>query len=285
MPPETTRFAPSPTGHLHLGHAYSALIASQLARNSGGRFLLRIEDIDTTRCRPEFIAGIAEDLSWLGLTWETPVRIQSQHAADTQAALRTLEAMGLLYPCFCTRKEILREIEAAPAAPHGPDGPVYPGTCRTLPETQRRRWLEAGTPHSLRLDLAQALTITGSLDWEERGRGRVRCDPGLLGDIVLARKDVASSYHLAVVVDDAIQGVTLVSRGEDLFEATAIHRVLQALLGLPVPRYYHHPLLRDASGMRLSKRDHSLTLRALRESGATPEQVRERCGPIALPAG
>lgn len=285
MSPETTRFAPSPTGQLHLGHAYSALIAWELARSTGGRFLLRIEDIDSSRCRPEFIAGILEDLAWLGLSWETPVRIQSQHAPDTHSALNILNDKGLLYPCFCTRKEILREIESAAAAPHGPEGPIYPGLCREMPAAKRRLLLETGTPHSLRLNLAKALSLTGPLHWEERGRGSVSSDPRLLGDIVLARKDVASSYHLAVTVDDAIQGVTLVSRGEDLFPATAIHRVLQSLLGLPAPRYYHHPLLRDECGNRLSKRDQSVTLRTLRESGVSAAQVRERCGCIRIPPG
>lgn len=277
MSPQTTRFAPSPTGRLHLGHAYSALVAWDLARASGGRFLLRIEDIDATRCRPEFIAGIYEDLSWLGIAWETPVRIQSEHAADTQEALERLDRLGVVYPCFCTRKDILREVASAPAAPHGVDGPVYPGTCRTRSAPERRRLQEAGRPHSIRLDLDKALKMTGNPDWEERGRGVVTVDPWLLGDIVLARKDVATSYHLAVTVDDAIQGVTLVSRGEDLYAATAIHRVLQDLLGLPVPLYHHHPVLRDEGGKRLSKRDRSLTLQALREAGVSPGEVRQRC--------
>lgn len=272
-----TRFAPSPTGRLHLGHAFSALRAWDLANSSGGRFLLRIEDIDATRSRPEFISGIYEDLAWLGLAWEIPVRIQSEHTADAQSALRRLQEMGLLYPCFCTRKDILREVETAPTAPHGSEGPVYPGICKARTVEERRALLEAGTPHSLRLDLAQALRRTGQPAWEEWGRGRVTADPGRLGDVVLARKDVASSYHLAVTVDDAIQGVTLVSRAEDLFEATAIHRVLQVLLGLPEPLYHHHELLRDGQGNRLSKRDRSITLEALRGSGVTAEEVRDRC--------
>jgi glutamyl-Q tRNA(Asp) synthetase len=277
MNPQVTRFAPSPTGQLHLGHAFSALVAWDLAVQSGGRFILRMEDIDTARCRPEFMEGIYEDLSWLGLSWETPVRIQSQHTADTQAALQELDDRGLLYPCFCTRKDILREIESAPAAPHGPEGSVYPGLCKARPMEERRRLVEARVPHSLRLDLARAVALTGSLDWEELKRGKVSADPFLLGDIVLARKDVASSYHLACTVDDALQGVTLVSRGEDLFPATAIHRVLQSLLKLPVPLYYHHPLLRDVTGKRLSKRDRSQTLQALREAGVSPEEIQERC--------
>lgn len=276
MRPQVTRFAPSPTGRLHLGHAFSALVAWEFAQRSGGRFLLRIEDIDRTRCRPEFVEGIYEDLAWLGLSWETPVRIQSQHAADTAEALERLQAMGLLYPCFCTRKDILREVEAAPSAPHETEGAIYPGTCRRRPMHEITRLLKTGASHSLRLDLAKALAITGPLSWVELGRGRLSADPRIHGDVVLARKDVASSYHLAVTVDDALQGVSLVSRGEDLFSATAIHRVLQALLGLPAPAYHHHPLLRDSTGKRYSKRDQSQTLQALREAGVSPEEVRER---------
>ena len=281
MSPQTTRFAPSPTGRLHLGHAFSALVAWDLARSSNGRFLLRIEDIDLTRCRPEFIEGIYEDLSWLGISWELPVRIQSKHHEETQEALLRLERMGLLYPCFCTRKDILREIESAAAAHHGLDEIVYPGTCKILSPEQRSRFLEAGAPHSLRLDLAKALEVTGSLKWEELDQGIVSSDPQLLGDVVLARKDVASSYHLSVTVDDALQGVTLVSRGMDLFPATAIHRVLQSLLGLPEPRYHHHALLRDEAGRRLSKRDRAVTLQALRESGVPANEVRDRCWRLA----
>jgi glutamyl-Q tRNA(Asp) synthetase len=281
MSPQITRFAPSPTGRLHLGHAYAALVAWDLARSTGGRFLLRIEDIDPTRCRSEFIEGIFEDLSWLGISWETPVRIQSEHTSETQAALSRLEGMGLLYPCFCTRKDILREIEAAATAPHGPEEVVYPGICRPKSPEERPHLREAMTPHSLRLDLCKALLITGPLDWEELERGPVTSDPHLLGDVVLARKDVASSYHLAVTVDDALQGITLVTRGADLYPATAIHRVLQALLGLPVPLYHHHPLLLDEAGRRLSKRDRSVTLQALRESGVSAAEVRARCRILA----
>jgi len=279
MNPQTTRFAPSPTGRLHLGHAYSALVAWNSARDSGGSFLLRIEDIDSSRCRPHFIEGIYEDLAWLGLSWEQPVRLQSEHPAESRGALRRLGEQGLLYPCFCTRKDILREIESAGAAPHGPEGLVYPGTCRFLPDENRRERLQADHPHALRLDLERALRITGPLQWEELGQGLVTADFSQLGDVVLARKDIGTSYHLALTLDDAIQEVTLVTRGEDLFHATAIHRLLQELLGLPAPRYHHHRLLRDEHGKRFSKRDPSLTLQTLREAGETPAAIRECCRP------
>ena len=269
-----TRFAPSPTGYLHLGHAYSALFAWRAAREAGGSFLLRIEDIDTTRCRPEFTASIVEDLAWLGLAWDGEVRKQSEHFADYRGALEKLEARGLIYPCFCTRADIAAEIARAGGAPQGEEGPLYPGTCRALSPAERERRVAAGESYALRLDVARAAEQTGPLVWEEDERGRVAAQPELLGDVVLARKDVPTSYHLAVTVDDALQGVTLVTRGEDLRAATHIHRLLQALLGLPVPRYRFHKLLTDASGKRLAKRDKALTLRALREAGRTPDEVR-----------
>jgi glutamyl-Q tRNA(Asp) synthetase len=268
-----TRFAPSPTGHLHLGHASSALFAFRAVRDGGGRFLLRIEDIDRTRCRPEFESAVKEDLAWLGLTWEEPVRRQSEHFGDYRAALDRLEGMGLLYPCFCTRRQVQAEIAASPAAPHGPDGPLYPGTCRALAAPERARRIAAGAPYAIRLDAAAAIRRCGALHWHDRRRGRQAAAPERLGDVVLARKEVPASYHLAVTVDDALQGVTLVTRGEDLFEATHVHRLLQALLDLPVPEYHHHPLLTGADGKRLAKRDRSATLRELRAAGRTPAEV------------
>ncbi len=269
-----TRFAPSPTGYLHLGHAYSALFAWRAAREAGGRFLLRIEDIDRMRCRPEFTAAIIEDLGWLGLDWDGAVRKQSEHFADYRAALEKLEARGLIYPCFCTRADIAAEIARAGGAPQGEEGPLYPGTCRTLSPAERERRVAAGESYALRLDVASAVAQTGPLVWEEDERGPIAAQPELLGDVVLARKDVPTSYHLAVTVDDALQGVTLVTRGEDLFAATHIHRLLQALLDLPMPRYRYHRLLTDASGKRFAKRDKALTLRALREAG----DRRRKCG-------
>ena len=266
-----TRFAPSPTGYLHLGHAYSALTAWRAARAAGGKFLLRIEDIDTTRCKPEFTEAILEDLAWLGLDWDGEVRKQSEHFADYEAALDKLDVLGVVYPCFCSRAEIAR----AGAAPQGEEGPlVYPGTCRSLPVDERLRRVAAGASFGLRLDVARALAHRAPLEWEEDGCGTMTVNPEQLSDVVLARKDTPTSYHLAVTVDDALQGVTLVTRGADLFMATHVHRVLQALLDLPTPLYRHHRLLTDASGKRFAKRDKALTLRALRESGKTPAEVR-----------
>jgi glutamyl-Q tRNA(Asp) synthetase len=269
---ETTRFAPSPTGLLHLGHAHSALFAH--AQAADGRFILRIEDIDTTRCKPEFIAALEEDLHWLGLDWEQPVRRQSEHFADYRAALGRLRDKGLIYPCFCTRADIA----ASPGAPHGPDGPLYPGTCRALDTTEAARRIAAGESHALRLDVARALRLTGPLTWHDQAAGEQQARPDLLGDVVLARKEVPTSYHLAVTVDDAVQDITLVTRGQDLFHATHMHRLLQALLDLPVPRWRHHKLLVDEQGRRYAKRDRALTLRALREAGHTPTQVRKMAG-------
>jgi glutamyl-Q tRNA(Asp) synthetase len=269
-----TRFAPSPTGYLHLGHAYSALFAEQAARTTGGRFLLRIEDIDHGRCRPAFEDAIYADLAWLGLEWETPVRRQSAHFADYRDALDRLDADGLIYPCFCTRKDIEAEIDAAGGAPHGPDGPVYPGTCRHLDPGERSDRLDAGEAHALRLDMDAARRQTGPLTWNDSDAGTVTAAPERFGDVVLARKDTPTSYHLSVTLDDHLQGVTLVTRGLDLFEATDVHRLLQALLGLEVPAYRHHPLLAGDDGKRFAKRDKSLTIASLREDGATPDDVR-----------
>lgn len=282
MTADVTRFAPSPTGLLHLGHAFAALFAHEAARTNGGRFLLRIEDIDTARARPEFERAIEEDLAWLGLTWERPVRRQSEHFADYAAALQALRDRGLVYPCFCTRKEIAAEIAASAMAPQGPDGPLYPGTCYRLDAGERARRLAAGDDHAWRLDVARAASVAGALTFDESGDGTeaglVTARPAIFGDVVLARKDTPASYHLAVVVDDAEQGVTLVTRGVDLLPATHLHRLLQALLQLPAPRYRHHRLITDASGKRLAKRDHATALRTLRERGVRAEDVRTQLG-------
>ena len=278
--PLITRFAPSPTGYLHLGHAFSALTAWRRARVGGGRFLLRLEDIDATRCRPEFADAILEDLAWLGLDWDGDVRVQSAHLAEYRAVLDNLSARGLLYPCFCTRAEIARSV----AAPHGPDGPIYPGICRDLSPAGRAARIAAGTPFALRLDMARArAAIRAPLAFDEEGEGPVHCTPEMFGDVVLGRKDTPVSYHLCVTHDDALQGVTLVTRGIDLKPATHVHRLLQALMGWPAPRYAHHPLLTDEHGRRLAKRDLAATLRDLRARGVTAEEVRARATPLAGP--
>lgn len=269
-----TRFAPSPTGYLHLGHAYSALDAWTRARAMGGRFLLRIEDIDQSRCRPAFEAALIEDLHWLGLDWDGAIRRQSDHFADYQAALERLWDLGVLYPCFCSRKDIA----AAPSAPHGPDGLLYPGTCRSMPQAEVKARQDSGAPYALRLDVAKARALCGDLHFVDEHAGRIEARPELLGDVVLARRDTPSSYHLCVTVDDDLQGVTLVTRAEDLLPATHIHRLLQALLGLKVPDYAHHPILTDATGTRLSKRHGAASLRAMRETGLDPAAVRALAG-------
>jgi glutamyl-Q tRNA(Asp) synthetase len=263
-----TRFAPSPTGLLHRGHALSALTAWRLARAAGGRFVLRIEDIDTTRCRPDFEAAILDDLAWLGLDWDGPVWRQSQRGAVYRAALEQLIALGVAYPCFCTRADIA----AAASAPHGPEGPVYPGTCRALDAATRAARLAPERP-AWRLDVAAALAITGPLRWHDAQAGWQAADPGAGGDFVVARRDIGTAYALAVVVDDAAQGVTDVVRGLDLFAATHGQRLLQALLGYPVPRYHHHRLLLGADGRRLAKRDSAETLQALRAQGLSATQL------------
>jgi glutamyl-Q tRNA(Asp) synthetase len=285
MTGHVTRFAPSPTGFLHLGHAFAALYAADLAQASGGRFLVRIEDTDRTRARAEYGAAIFDDLAWLGLTWEAPARRQSEHFADYAAALERLRALGWAYPCFCTRKEIEAEFAASVNAPHGPDGPIYPGTCRAIDAAERDLRIARGDQHAWRLDVGKAVAALGeALTFEELGggpqggRGHIAVQPDLFGDFVLARKDAPASYHLAVVVDDALQGVTLVTRGNDLFAAAHVHRLLQALLGLPAPRYSHHRLILDAAGKRLAKRDQATTLKHLRADGWTPARVREALG-------
>jgi len=268
----TTRFAPSPTGLLHLGHAVSARFARDEAK--GGRFLLRIEDIDRGRCREEFVAAIFEDLAWLGLAWEPDVRRQSLHFADYAKALERLGGMDLLYPCFCTRADI----KEMAGAPQGPDGPIYSGRCRPLSEAEREERRAAGQPFALRLKMDEASRMAGPLSWQDLSAGIQTARPEQFGDVVLARKDTPASYHLAVTWDDALQGVTLVTRGADLFAASHLHRLLQALLDLPVPRWHHHPLVTDAEGRRLAKRDGAPSIRSLRERGLAPDQV------FALPA-
>jgi len=272
--PIVTRFAPSPTGYLHLGHVRSALEGWRAARAAGGRFLLRLEDIDHTRCRAEYADAILEDLAWLGLDWDGPVRRQSAHFADYRAALARLETQALLYPCFCTRRDIQAEIARSGGAPQGDMGAPYPGTCRRLDPAKCAAKRTGAVDYAWRLDVGTALARTGPLFWCEDGR-RIPAEPQALGDVVLARKEMPTSYHLAVTVDDALQGVTLVTRGVDLFAATHIHRVLQALLDLPTPQYRHHPLLIDAQGRRLAKRDKALTIRGMRENGFTAEQILE----------
>jgi glutamyl-Q tRNA(Asp) synthetase len=286
MPP-VFRFAPSPNGHLHLGHALSALLNADMARVAGGLLLLRIEDIDRARCRPEYETAIYEDLAWLGLAWEEPVRRQSAHWDDYRAALGRLDAMGLVYPSFESRAEIAMMVagrEAKGRWPRDPDGaPLYPGAAKTLPEAERKRRM-GNEPYALRLDMAAALKRVGTLDWRESGEGprgetgAVAADPAAWGDVVLARKDTPTSYHLAVTVDDAVQGITDVVRGNDLFYATGVHRLLQALLDLPAPRYHHHRLILDSDGKKLSKSTAATGLRELRAAGKTPADIRRMVG-------
>ena len=318
MPPPVFRFAPSPNGYLHLGHALSALLNADMAQAAGGRLLLRIEDIDATRCRPEYEAAIYEDLRWLGLRWEEPVRRQSEQFAGYRAALARLEAMGLVYPSFESRSEIAALVAAREPWPRDPDGaPVYPGAAKTLSAAERAQRVASGAPYALRLDMAAALARVSSsfrgasaasepgiqnvhldsgsapparpgttevLAWAETGAcphgetGTVRANPAAWGDVILARKDIPTSYHLAVVVDDAAQGVTEIVRGRDLFHATAVHRLLQVLLGLPEPRYHHHRLLLDADGRKLSKSTQATALRELRSRGLTPPDIRRLAG-------
>jgi glutamyl-Q tRNA(Asp) synthetase len=285
MPPPVFRFAPSPNGYLHLGHALSALLNADRARAAGGRLLLRIEDIDETRCRPEYEKAIDEDLAWLGIAWERPVRRQSEHYDDYRAALARLEAQGLVYPSFESRAEITRLVAAREPWPRDPDGtPLYPGDAKSMPEAERARRMAAGEPYALRLDMATALVRTGSLTWGETGAGpsgetgSIAANPAIWGDVILARKETPTSYHLAVMVDDAAQGITDVVRGCDLFHATSVHRLLQALLGLPPPRYHHHRLILDNDGRKLSKSTQATGLRELRAQGATVAAIRKLVG-------
>ena len=270
MPP-ATRFAPSPTGRLHLGHAFSALVAQRRARALRGRFLLRIDDIDPGRVRAEFRAAIDEDLGWLGLSPDAPPLVQSSRLPAYAAALDQLVAERLAYPCFCTRAAIAAEIAASAAAPHGPADALYPGTCRAITPARAADRIAAGQAHAWRLDSGKAAARCGPLDWHDERAGRIAAQPLLHGDIILARRDAPASYHLASTLDDAHMAISHVVRGADLLGATHIHRLLQALLGLPVPHYHHHPLVGDAGGRRLAKRDAALSLAALRQAGADPE--------------
>jgi glutamyl-Q tRNA(Asp) synthetase len=256
---------------LHLGHAKAALFAAKYAAT--GTFVLRIEDIDQGRCRPEYETAIYDDLRWLGLTWAEPVRRQSAHFADYAASLEKLKQKGLLYPCFCTRADIQREIAHAANAPHGPDGPHYPGTCRAIPDKEADARIAAGESYALRLRMGKAVNMAGPLAWHDFDAGGQKARPQIFGDVVLARKDVPASYHLACTHDDALQGITLVTRGKDLFEATHVHRLLQKLLDLPTPDYHHHDLLLGPDGKKFSKRDQAPTLKSLRGLGKTPAQI------------
>ncbi|CAN5360062.1 tRNA glutamyl-Q(34) synthetase GluQRS [soil metagenome] len=288
MPPSVFRFAPSPNGFLHLGHARSALLNFDLAQRSGGRMLLRIEDIDATRCRPDYEQAIYEDLSWLGIAWEQPVRRQSEHLALYREAADRLTREGLLYPAFESRADIARMVDARErtgAWPRDPDGaPVYPGTGKELSADARDQKMRSGAPYALRLDMEAAIARAGTLSWTEQGAspegetGDVPARPEQWGDVILARKDTPTSYHLSVVIDDALQGVTHVVRGQDLFRATGVHRLLQALLGLPQPVYRHHALVQDESGQKLSKSTQATALRELRAAGTLPAEVRRRVG-------
>jgi len=274
----TTRFAPSPTGYLHLGHVHAALIAFDAAQANDGRFIVRIEDIDRGRCRAEFEDAIFEDLAWLGLTWEEPIRRQSAHFDDYAGALETLKQQGLLYPCFCTRKDIREEIKQSSHAPHvGPEGLIYPGTCRTLSADDCEQNITAGKSYALRLNMTEACRQAGPLTWQDQKINQtITATPALYGDVVLARKDTPTSYHLACTIDDHLQGITLVTRGIDLQPATHVHRLLQELLGFETPRYHHHDLVTDEAGERLAKRHQAETIRALRDAGHRPEDVKKR---------
>lgn len=289
------RFAPSPNGRLHLGHAYSALLNDALARRYDGRFLLRIEDIDITRCRPEYERAIIEDLEWLGLDWEKPVRRQSEHFENYHAAFRSLQGRGLVYPCFCSRKKIAGRVQALEAErsapwPRDPDGaPLYPDLCRDLPPGVTERWIAGGEPHAWRIDMQAARELEPgphvfrrfSLDGAEE---IVEADPWRWGDAVIVRKDVPTSYHLSVVTDDALQGITHVVRGQDLEAATDLHVLLQRLLGLPTPRYHHHGLILDPGGDKLAKSRKSEALHELRERGVTVDEIRQRLGFQPMPS-
>ena len=287
MPP-VFRFAPSPNGYLHLGHARSALLNFDLARQAGGRLLLRMEDIDPLRCKPEFEAAIYQDLEWLGIAWETPVRRQSGHFADYREATDRLAAQGLLYPSFESRGEIARLVadeQARGKWPHDPDGvPLYPGVAKSLPPAAVAELMRAGVPTARRLDMAAARRCRGALSWTEQGAGpsgetgTILARPEAWGDVILARKETPTSYHLSVVIDDALQGVTHVVRGQDLFWSTSVHRLLQELLDLPAPIYRHHALLRDERGAKLAKSTGATSLRELRDRGVTPVEIRAMAG-------
>jgi glutamyl-Q tRNA(Asp) synthetase len=270
------RFAPSPNGELHIGHAYSALLNARMAAERGGRFLIRIEDIDTVRCTAQLTAGALADLAWLGLTWEEPVRVQSAHLNDYAGAQKRLAEMGLLYPCFCSRKDIAVQGTDAARDPEGQ--PLYPGTCRELQPSEISDRMARNIPYAMRLDMRLAQSrLASPLTFEENAQ-TVAADPSPWGDVVLVRKDIATSYHIAVVSDDALQGISHVVRGRDLYAATAIHRLLQELLGLPAPRYHHHELIGDETGRKLSKSAGDISLRALRGQGVSAAAIRRTLG-------
>lgn len=269
----TTRFAPSPSGWLHLGHAYSARVGWDAARRADGTFLLRIDDLDRERSRPDYDDAIFEDLAWLGLNWDPAIRRESRHLADYRAAVDRLTDDGLAYPCFCSRREIRAEIARMGSAPHGPEGPHYPGTCRGLTKAERADRIGAGAVPAIRLDTTRAMAQTGKLTWTDREAGRITARPDLFGDPVIGRKEGPGAYHIAVVVDDAAQHVTLVTRGQDLFNASHLHRLLQALLDLPTPDYWHHRLILDQEGKRLAKRSDAQAIRTLRAQGLSPREV------------
>jgi glutamyl-Q tRNA(Asp) synthetase len=275
-----TRFAPSPTGRLHIGHGWSALMAHDLARGAGGVFRLRIEDIDGARSREEHVAGIVEDLTWLGIAWDGEVVRQSERLGHYADALERLKAMGLVYPCFCTRADIA----GSASAPHGPEGPVYPGTCRALTEGERAARI-VQEPHAWRIDMARAVARADALTWQDADGGIIVADPLAAGDVVLARKDAPTSYHLAATLDDAAMGINFVLRGSDLIAATGIHRLLQALLDLPTPLYRHHGLLVDAHGKRLAKRSGGIQLAQLRAGGMDPARLRDDLRQGRFPVG
>jgi glutamyl-Q tRNA(Asp) synthetase len=276
-----TRFAPSPTGLLHLGHAYSALVAHDVAREIGGAYLMRIDDLDSGRVRPIYREAIDRDLAWLGLEPDAPPMVQSQRLAAYADGLKRLQEAGLAYPCFCTRAEVAASV----SAPHGPDGGLYPGTCRGMSSGAATARIAAGAAHAWRLDMTRALKGTGARVWHDRDAGTVIAHPALFGDIVLARRDGAFAYHLASTIDDAAQGISHVVRGRDLFAATHVHRLLQALLGLPTPAYVHHRLIADATGKRLAKRHDAASIESLRDSGLEPQALVETLRAGRLPLG
>ena len=288
MPPPVFRFAPSPNGYLHLGHAFSALLNFDMARATGGRLLLRMEDIDAARCRPEYEAAIYRDLAWLEIEWQEPVRRQSEHFDDYRSALAKLQAWQLTFPSFESRAEIARMVadrDVRERWPRDPDGaPIYPGAARQMPDAERQTRIAGGEAYAIRLDMGRAMEWAGPLRWSETGSGpggetgEIVADPAAWGDAIVGRKDTPTSYHLAVVVDDALQGVTHVVRGQDLFWSTSMHRLLQALLGLPAPIYHHHKLIFDSDGRKLAKSTRSTGLRELRAGGATPADIRRLVG-------
>lgn len=283
MHPIRTRFAPSPTGLLHLGHAYAAKIAHDFARNDpNGQFLLRFEDIDQTRSREPFYTSILDDLKWLKLPYDETPLLQSARSHAYQAALDTLKAKQLVYPCFCTRKDIQQEWANIAGAPQGPEGPIYPGTCRAIPAEKALTLIHKGIPHAWRLHAAKASQMTGTLTFNDLKHGIVTVNPSLLGDVILARKDIGTAYHLAVVVDDAFQHITHITRGDDLLSSTHVHRLLQALLNYDEPTYFHHPLILDELGQRLAKRNLSQTLTSLQKKHPSPDSIFLSLPPCSL---